>query len=253
MALTEVLTSSIKYKAARAAGRDADHHGFVGRALLLGQQLVAVIDIARDDLGLAGATHALAAAVVGAEARLNECVEQGHTGRHLDRSAASAQFHGVAAGGNRGCGRRGGGKAFQVYVLLAQALAGAFIGIEHGAGAAAIEVGARRMVGEQAFEVRWATLLVVEMTSQRKSGVVSLNQRFDLGQEGRLRAASRAIDELRLAPERCEAPQHGVDRCDANAPGQQHAAWRGLVQPEVVARRTDGDGLAHAKLLVYEA
>lgn len=83
MALTEVLTSSIKYKAARAAGRDADHHGFVGRALLLGQQLVAVIDIARDDLGLAGATHALAAAVVGAEARLNECVEQGHTGRHL--------------------------------------------------------------------------------------------------------------------------------------------------------------------------
>ena len=119
-------------------------------------------------------------------------------------------------------------------------------GIEHGGGSAGVVVGALSLArGQQSAQVGRSAGLVVK---------VPVHARAQLGQhigKGSGLAAARKVQHLVGAPQCSQAPGHAQQGRDANAAGHQHRVCSVLDQCEVVARRADAQGHAHAQRIVH--
>ncbi len=113
-------------------------------------------------------------------------------------------------------------------------------------------MGAGRQRGGDGGDVEHAGAgLAVEAELERGPGIVpQCLQGLD---EGGILACACRVEELPRPAQRLQAADHAEDRRDADAAGNEDARRGRFLEREVIARRTDGQGVARAQHFVQIA
>src|SRR5258708_28864399 len=235
--------SEIEHEDGRQGARTADHNDLVGSLLFVGEEQIAMVRFAGQYPGFAGSADPLLARGLYVEAAATQGCEDRLTGRDRYSKLRARQLDDEATLDGACDGR---GEMFDMHALDRPRRSGRRERVEHARRAARIEMSLPRRRTNNARHIEHVTLLLVGMETDMSIA----------GQEpvekGGLAPPPDRIVELPGTRERSQARDHRDDRCDTDAARDEHGMGRRLDERKIVARPSDLEDRADAKLVMHE-